>query len=333
MIAVQGNNQASVNLLLSMGAKMQCLWEETQQSLFDIAIDAGYSDLAQFLVLCGCFRSQKVAHIRRPGVSDPESDKESLVMLSYTGEIREIESIIHESDSSYSVKDLGEALHAASARGYLYVVKLLVRNGAQVNERDITGRTALHYATKYLHEDIADYLMESGANISLEDNVGSTPIDLAVVSGMKAASFIQKYMDDFALNISRRPSLLAVTPNQSTDLTVMGTRAAISGSWSGYFEHIAWQPGERYPFSLDIPRESLQSLRRCTFTNDGGDHVGKFQFHGFVDPAGVVWFVKLYSAHGWLYRGQVDPKERTLKGAWGINRKLWFGTFKLTRKD
>ncbi len=43
--------------------------------------------------------------------------------------------------------------------------------------------------------------------------------------------------------------------------------------------------------------------------------------------------VKLYSRHGWLYRGQVDQEKQTFKGTWGSNRKLWFGTFKLTREE
>jgi hypothetical protein len=63
----------------------------------------------------------------------------------------------------------------------------------------------------------------------------------------------------------------------------------------------------------------------------GEDEVGPFHIYGFVDPIGTVWFVKLYQRQGWLYRGEVDTIRGVLKGTWGSNRKLWFGTFKLRR--
>jgi hypothetical protein len=65
----------------------------------------------------------------------------------------------------------------------------------------------------------------------------------------------------------------------------------------------------------------------------GEDEVGPFHIYGFVDPIGTVWFVKLYQRQGWLYRGEVDAIRGVLKGTWGSNRKLWFGTFKLRRAD
>jgi hypothetical protein len=41
--------------------------------------------------------------------------------------------------------------------------------------------------------------------------------------------------------------------------------------------------------------------------------------------------LKLYCKLGWLYRGQLDSDLQTLRGTWGSNRKLWFGTFNLTK--
>lgn len=59
--------------------------------------------------------------------------------------------------------------------------------------------------------------------------------------------------------------------------------------------------------------------------------IGKFLYHGFIDEKNVVWFVKLYKRLGWLYRGELDPQLQTLRGTWGSNRKLWFGSFEFTR--
>ena len=70
------------------------------------------------------------------------------------------------------------------------------------------------------------------------------------------------------------------------------------------------------------------------FTNENcEDKYGNFQIHGLVDAIGIVWFVKLYSHHGWLYRGRLDSDLRTFKGTWGSYRKLWYGTFELRRSS
>lgn len=63
---------------------------------------------------------------------------------------------------------LSEALHAASAQGHLRPVELLLRACSKVNVGDIDGRTALHYAMSYLHDGVAELLVEKGATISIE---------------------------------------------------------------------------------------------------------------------------------------------------------------------
>ncbi len=264
MIAVEVDSQEMVDLLLDLGAKMHDLYEHTQQSLFDIAIDNSYLDLAKWLVRRGCFRPEIAEGATRPAA---EAGDESLVMLAYNGDAERVRSTIQAMGPSLSRSDLQEALHVASAQGHLSVAKLLLGRRIAVNSRDITGRTALHYATRLLHEDVAELLMESGASVSLEDEIGSTPIDLAVVHGMKSASFIEKHMAEFTFNISRRPSLLE-TPNQLSNLSVMAARRAISGTWSGKYEHISWMASRSDPFTLHIPAEPAPGQQPCTFSGE-----------------------------------------------------------------
>lgn len=337
LLAVETQSQACVKWLLDMGASMQCIWEDTQQSLFDLAAQAHHREITQLLVRRGCFQIQTQTDATQPRGSVAAAevrDDGSLVMLAYNSDSAGVGNLLGKASGRLPAHVLGEALHAASARGHLPIVKTLLESGAQVNIRDINGRTALHYATRHLHHDVMDILVENGASISIEDVIGSTPIDLAVVHGKEAVGFIQKHMDSFTLNISRRPSLLAVTPNQSANLSVMAARKAISGLWIGRYEYLSWMEDEHDhdPFSIDIPIEPPQGSRPYTFASENEDIVGPFQFHGFVDPIGTVWFVKLYKSHGWLYRGQVNPDKGTLKGTWGSNRKLWFGTFQLRKE-
>ena len=41
------------------------------------------------------------------------------------------------------------------------------------------GRTSLHVAAEHGHESNVDVLVEAGANLTLRDHLGLTPLDLA----------------------------------------------------------------------------------------------------------------------------------------------------------
>ncbi|GAB1316489.1 hypothetical protein MFIFM68171_06699 [Madurella fahalii] len=317
ILATENANREMIVLLLDMGASMRCIWEQAKSSLYDIAASSGNVDIAELLVRRGYFKSQQATETTgKQGPIETSSDDSNLVIMAYDGDVQGIKRLLDTLGPPLPVRVIEEALRAAAARGHLTAAKLLLRSGVRINSRDTVDRTALHYATKYLHWDVADFLIEKGADVSAEDMIGSTPIDLAVDHGMEAVGFIRANMDNFSLHISRRPSLLAAGPNQSANqLSVMGTRKAISGSWAGHHERIAWE--EKMSFSIDIPAAPPPGLRPSTFSSESEDAVGKFQFHGFVDPIGTVWFVKLYERHGWLYRGQLDAEKMTLKGDLG----------------
>jgi ankyrin repeat protein len=47
------------------------------------------------------------------------------------------------------------SLHWAAKKGHVRIVKMLCNNGADVNAKDLIGRTPLFFAIKYNHPDIA----------------------------------------------------------------------------------------------------------------------------------------------------------------------------------
>lgn len=64
-------------------------------------------------------------------------------------------------------------LHVATTRGHLSIVKLLVSAGANVNATTkTTGRTALQLAVEFDHEEIFNYLLDSGASSTMIGGLG-----------------------------------------------------------------------------------------------------------------------------------------------------------------
>ncbi|EKX44252.1 hypothetical protein GUITHDRAFT_49121, partial [Guillardia theta CCMP2712] len=55
------------------------------------------------------------------------------------------------------------ALHVASTCGQKKAVRTLLRRGAEIDNKDAEGRTALVLAELHRHEEVADYLREKGA--------------------------------------------------------------------------------------------------------------------------------------------------------------------------
>jgi ankyrin repeat protein len=70
------------------------------------------------------------------------------------------------------------ALHWAAENGLTDVAALLLEQGADVNEKDHFGNTALHLALAY--PDMIDLLLQNGADVDAKNAMGNTPLHLAV---------------------------------------------------------------------------------------------------------------------------------------------------------
>ena len=76
-------------------------------------------------------------------------------------------------------------LHHAVLSGNVEIVCFPLKHGADVNDRDCDGRTALHFAMDRFEEsfEITLALLEWGADVRAEDNSNMTPLDLALNNG------------------------------------------------------------------------------------------------------------------------------------------------------
>ena len=79
-------------------------------------------------------------------------------------------------------------LHVAARQGYLEIAQLLLQSGADPNRRqDPTGSTPLHLAVEHQHEEVTRLLLEQGANPNLAARHGEgqtlAPLQLAARGG------------------------------------------------------------------------------------------------------------------------------------------------------
>ena len=73
------------------------------------------------------------------------------------------------------------ALHIAAEKGALNAVIYLVKAGANLNAKNVLGRTPLHIAAIEGHADICDALKILGANLEIRDVEGYTAFEYAFV--------------------------------------------------------------------------------------------------------------------------------------------------------
>ena len=88
------------------------------------------------------------------------------------------------------------ALIEATSRGDIALVGALLDGGADIDATAVDGTTALHWAVRGEHRDIAELLLRTGANATSEDRYGVMPLHLAAVNG--STEFIAALLDSGA---------------------------------------------------------------------------------------------------------------------------------------
>lgn len=73
-------------------------------------------------------------------------------------------------------------LHAASYDGKADLAELLIQLGADVNAKEVNGRTPLHHAANNGCLDVVDVLVRHGADIESKDSKGMTPLMWGTIS-------------------------------------------------------------------------------------------------------------------------------------------------------
>lgn len=65
------------------------------------------------------------------------------------------------------------------------VIGFLVQQGAQINQPDAAGDTALHIAIQAKHRVVSKFLIAQGADVNAVNQAGKTPLQLAIADGQQ----------------------------------------------------------------------------------------------------------------------------------------------------
>jgi len=101
-----------------------------------------------------------------------------LILCAISGYV-ELSQIFLKSGADTTIKESNyqrTALHFAALNGHPDIVAALLKKGAEVNETDGSGKTALDLANRYAHERVAKLLKSSGAHGEIDPrNFGHSP--------------------------------------------------------------------------------------------------------------------------------------------------------------
>ncbi len=86
----------------------------------------------------------------------------------------------------------------ATSKGNLAILNKLIEKGADLNFQDKNGYSALHFVAQNKEKEIAEVLLEKGANPNLRDLYGNPPIWTAIMNAKGDFSIVKLLLENKA---------------------------------------------------------------------------------------------------------------------------------------
>ena len=163
--APYSNSVEMIKMLIAKGADVN----RGPWTALHSAVDGGSTEIAELLIQSGASinveeNGMPLSHLV---LSMGEEDMVELFLLKGA-------------DFAWKDQDGRVPLHFVVMNGYKKITKQLLSKGVTVDERDdVYEFTALHYAARFGHKEIAEFLIAHGADIKAKDKWGYQPIHWA----------------------------------------------------------------------------------------------------------------------------------------------------------
>ncbi len=108
-----------------------------------------------------------------------ENGYSPLVLACYSGNDAVVTFLADKVENINGATNYGSPLMAATVKGHIKIVNILLKYKADPNITDVKGVTAAHYAVMFRKYSIIEMLVEAKADFSLKDNNGKSALDYA----------------------------------------------------------------------------------------------------------------------------------------------------------
>ncbi len=173
-LAAQNGHLEATKILVEKGADVS-LKNKDGWTPLHVASGNGHLEIMKFLIQAG-------------GMILDQDDKGNTPfhLAAYFGKLDAVKLLLDDGALICNIpnKDGQTALHRAAEKGKTEVVRfLLSHNKSDVNTVDSWGRVPLHWAARYGHMDVAKLLIENGANVNEKTVKNWTPLHMAAEHG------------------------------------------------------------------------------------------------------------------------------------------------------
>ncbi|OAF98488.1 ankyrin, partial [Paraphaeosphaeria sporulosa] len=185
-------------------------------------------------------------------------DKVTLYMLAAKGNLTHLRILIKE---GYQVDTRGvdgqAPLHAAASSGHVNITEELLSRKALINCKDYSGRTPLQLAIQYRHQEIIRLLLENSAKTT-----GILPSQWLVAFNREASDILE------LSQISRGKKIVQFSQGRPLQLSKSTRRISLFAHYSMWSKYSTWNLNSSHQCHMDVslqrgPSEMTYKIQGC----------------------------------------------------------------------